>query len=219
MAPSAADNLLYIADAIGCKVHTVNLPLNTATDNIAPTASWVTSNQPVGASVNGANNVLLGMYLYIEEYTRYGTRVRQITASTQNYQIAEQLNGALAVSTRTDSNKVLLMSTSGTVLKSYGTTAPGSGPGQMSTPLGLAVDKGGFILVCDSGNNRVLVLNPTLSEARELPAVGTINGPQAIWLDQSKGRLYIGEGLSPYRVLVYENMFNISEAFNLMKPV
>jgi hypothetical protein len=45
----------------------------------------------------------------------------------------------------------------GDFVSAYG--GPGSGPGQFNTPLGLAVDDAGNVLVVDSGNNRLQVLS------------------------------------------------------------
>ncbi len=88
----------------------------------------------------------------------------------------------------------------------------------MNIPIGLAVDSQGFILVADSSNNRILVLNPTLTEARPLPLplneTGVIQWPRGLWLDESRGRLYVGETDGQYRVLVFDNVYNISAAFN-----
>ncbi len=87
----------------------------------------------------------------------------------------------------------------------------------MSFPYRLAVDSQGFILVADMWNNRILVLNPTLSEARPLPLplneTGVIKRPRGLWLDESRGRLYVGEDGGNYRVLVYDNVVNLSSAF------
>jgi DNA-binding beta-propeller fold protein YncE len=76
----------------------------------------------------------------------------------------------------------------------------------------LVVNKDGFVLVADRYNNRILVLNPTLTEARPLSINITINGPQGLSLDESVGRLYVGEWDSPYRVLVIDNVFDLGVA-------
>jgi hypothetical protein len=57
-----------------------------------------------------------------------------------------------------------------------------------------------------------------LSEARHLPlptdATGQpLKSPYGLWLDEARGRLYVGEGYSPYRVLIYDNVFNIATVF------
>jgi DNA-binding beta-propeller fold protein YncE len=221
LAPSLADDLLYASNTNEQKVYTVKLPLDTSTTSIAPTAKWSMALKPNGLSVNGANNVLVTMRTKIEEYTSNGTLVRRVPNNYYNFQAVEQFDGMIAVSSYSTLNAVSLWYTNGTFQNNYGSITAGSGVGMLNFPFGLAVDKDGFILVCDSGNNRVVVLNPTLSEARELPtsAAGTLNSPRALWLDQSKGRLYVGEYNSPCRVLVFENLFDISGTFNSWKVV
>jgi DNA-binding beta-propeller fold protein YncE len=86
----------------------------------------------------------------------------------------------------------------------------------MNGPRSLAVDREGFELVADSDNNRILVLNPTLSDARPLPLPtnsSVLNNPVSLWLDESNGRLYVGEWQHPYRVLVFDNVFNLRTLF------
>jgi DNA-binding beta-propeller fold protein YncE len=87
----------------------------------------------------------------------------------------------------------------------------------MCNPYSLAVDKQGFVLVADYSNNRIVVVNPTLSEARPLSlpidANKPISQPLAMWLDESRGRLYVGEHGGQRRVLVFDNIFNFKAAF------
>ncbi len=84
----------------------------------------------------------------------------------------------------------------------------------MNSPAMLAVNSQGYVLVADNLNNRVLVLNPTLSQARTvaLPISG-LNGPFGIWLDESRDMLCVGERGSPYRLLVFTNVKNFNAAF------
>jgi hypothetical protein len=107
------------------------------------------------------------------------------------------------------------MSINGTVLNCFGTGAAGSGPRQLNGPQSLAEDRNGNIAVADFSNYRILVLNPTLSEARNfsLPInTGVINGPISMWLDESRGRLYVAELGGQIRVLVFDNVYNLNEA-------
>jgi DNA-binding beta-propeller fold protein YncE len=108
------------------------------------------------------------------------------------------------------------MSITGTILNCFGTEAAGSGPGQLNQPQSIAEDRNGYIAVADYNNNRILVLNPTLFEARKfsLPFnyTGVINKPKGLWLDESRGRLYVAEYDGKKRVLVIDNVFNLNEA-------
>ena len=57
----------------------------------------------------------------------------------------------------------------------------------------------------DKGNNRISILNPTLTCA--LPIDGGLIRPQSIHLDESRGRLYVGE-CGGKRMLVFDNVIN-----------
>ena len=83
----------------------------------------------------------------------------------------------------------------------------------MNDPRGLAVDSEGYIFVADRDNDRILVLNSTLSDVRTLSLSEQINGPWGLWLDESRGRLYVGEFFGQKRLLVFDNVFNLSAAF------
>jgi DNA-binding beta-propeller fold protein YncE len=88
----------------------------------------------------------------------------------------------------------------------------------LNYPLGLAVNKEGFVLVADYSNNRILALDPTLSRASNvtlpLSIADQIVAPRGLWLNESRFRLYIGESNDQLCVLVFENFIvNITDAF------
>jgi len=66
---------------------------------------------------------------------------------------------------------------------------------QMDKIRGLAVDREGCILVADWHNDRLLVIDQSLSSAHEMSVCvdGGLKGPRSLWYDQSRQRLYIGE--------------------------
>ena len=98
----------------------------------------------------------------------------------------------------------------GNVISSYD-NQPGSGVGQMSHPQNLAVSNDGCIVVGDNGNNRLLVVNPSLTDARTLPvATQYLN---ALCLDQSGGRLYVGEFGGQSNVLMFSLESNVGALF------
>jgi len=72
---------------------------------------------------------------------------------------------------------------------------------------GLAVDEGGNVLVADRANNRLLVIDQSLSSAHEISVCvdGGLQGPQRLRYDQSRRRLYIGEDRKA-RVIVIDNV-------------
>jgi len=103
-------------------------------------------------------------------------------------------------------HRVCLVGVDGAVVRSYG-GQPGSELTQMNVPKCLAVDREGRVLVADMSNNRLLVLDQSLSSAHEMSVSvnGGLKGPLSLWHDQSLRRLYIGE-CSGGRVIVIENL-------------
>jgi len=79
----------------------------------------------------------------------------------------------------------------------------------MNTPVGMVIDTRGYMLVADRDNNRILLVDPTLTSARQLqlPVNPALSGPQSVSYDQSIGRQYIGEGGYPYRVPVFDGVW------------
>ena len=65
----------------------------------------------------------------------------------------------------------------------------------MSYPRGLSVDGEGRVLVADQYNDRLLVIDQSLSSAHVMSVCvdGGLKGPWSLWYDQSRRRLYIGE--------------------------
>ena len=91
-------------------------------------------------------------------------------------------------------HRVCLVDGKGAVVRSYGGT-PGSDLTKMDMPAGLAVDEHGNILVADSCNDRLLVLDSSLTSAHEMSVSvnGGLEEPSSLWYDKSRGRLYLGE--------------------------
>ena len=94
----------------------------------------------------------------------------------------------------------------GAVIRSFGGT-PGSDLTKMNEPEGLAVDEHGNILVADQGNSRLLVLDPTLTSAREMSVWvdESLEVPYSLWYDKSRARLYVGVG-GENRVIVVDHL-------------
>ena len=65
----------------------------------------------------------------------------------------------------------------------------------------------GRVLVADQDNNRLLVIDQSLSSAHEmsLSVRGCLNNPFSLWYDQSRSRLYIGEW-NGGRVIVIDSL-------------
>jgi len=78
----------------------------------------------------------------------------------------------------------------------------------MEGPAGLAVDREGRILAADGLNDRLLVIDQSLSSAHEMSVCVDrgLEGPFSLWYDQSRRRLYIGEWFVGGRVIVIDNI-------------
>lgn len=210
LASCAVNNCLYASNCSKNIVHKIHLP-----DSVGAKKSlwWPVGLYPTGLFVNGATNVLITCVIdrKIQEYTTGGSLVREVDlrlAGITVPQSAIQLHsGQYAVS---HSNCVSLFDASGRVIHSYGhTSLPGSRTGRLNGPKELVQLKNGCILVADSGNHRMLVLNSTLSCARdlELPTTdGWVVNASAVCLDESRGRLFVGEYLRGL-TFVFDDVF------------
>jgi len=199
----AINNLLYIGDNANSQVHRVNLSVT----NNSGVLTWGLPGHPNGVSLTRAGNILVVVVVTsnqnkIIEYTPSGSPTgRSITDSSGLFHAVEVESGIWAVSRRGPVHGIAMISTNGTVIKSFGSTA-GSGLSQMDTPAGIAIDANGYFIVADMNNNRLLVVDPTLTRARQLIIPDTaLQCPRNVDIDQSRGRLYVGENCGQCRVL------------------
>jgi DNA-binding beta-propeller fold protein YncE len=196
LAVSSDNNYLYVADQTNSRLFKVNL------SSSSTVANWTVATYVFAMSLNSLQNILLATSPgKIQEYTPIGSLVREVITSASTYRAVEVSQDVLAVSLYT-MNQVNLMHVNGTVL--YSSVASGT----LFSPRCLGVDKKGYVFVADFTNNRVVVLNPTLTVARPLRVTGNvtvvITSPSSLFLDPSTGYLYVGEGGSPYRVIVFD---------------
>lgn len=217
LAACSATNCLYISDYDKKKIHRIHMsakPPYTAT-------GWSVDGYPIGLSVNRSRNILAVISQgsgKIQEYTSGGALVREIASDIGGnlWHAIELTNApALAVSCCGSMHGVCVKSITGDTLHTYLSSIKGSRPGQMDTPRCLAVDDEGFILAADQINNRILVLDPTLTDSMVLPLSlkEPLHQPRAVCYDQSSRRLIIGEWKGQSRVLIFENVFNLSELY------
>ena len=183
---------LYICDGDGRRVYRVDLKLNRRI------ANWNLNGEPQSLSVTPKSNVIVTMCYEstLKEFTPEGRIVREIQLHPNaKYPLhAVQLaSGQLLVSHYGSQHRVCRISDDGSVVQSYG-DQPGSGIGQLDHPNHLFVDKQGFILVSDLYNNRILLLNSSLTFVRELiSANSNLNRPFRLCLDEVREFLYVSE--------------------------
>jgi hypothetical protein len=177
--------------------------------------SLYVSDKPQALSVNNAHNILVGdSGSKIVEYTPSGIVVREIAAGGNIWHAMELTNDTLIASRNNGPNDVCILSKSGQVIYSYGSAKRGSGYGYVNATRSLVVDKQGYVLVADMHNNRILAFDQTLSAARNLSLPVSLTWPRALWLDESRDRLYVGEGSGENRILVFDNFASISDVFS-----
>jgi len=165
---------------------------------------WSVASSPGGLSVNKKHNVVVACWAArkIREYTTHGALVREVSLAGVDPWHAVQLStGDYVVSEWKSPGVVSVVGIDGRVVRRYCPSAS-SDIGEMNTPTGLAVTKNDDILVADAWNNRILLVNSELRSARELalPVDDGIKEPWSLCLDESRGRLYVGE-CADYRLV------------------
>jgi len=206
MTACARNRCLYLSNRNSRSVHRVELLSSNAVKK------WSVASAPRGLSVNIAHNLVVACYgaNELHEYTTHGSLVREIRLQAgvkSPYHAIQLSTGDYVVSQFTSPGVVSVVGVDGRVLHSYGQSQT-SVVVQMKNPLSLAVTKNDDILVADESNNRILSINRSTGCVQELALSvdGGIQGPRGLCLDESRGRLYVGEVAGQYRVLVFDGV-------------
>jgi len=204
------NNCLYASDWSNASIHRIELSGNNAV------MKWSVAHGPVGLSVNSEHNLVVVSRgeRKLQIFTTRGTLLQdiQLRADIKCPWYALQLpTGQFLVSHSGSLHRVCLVGVDRAVVRSYG-GQKGSQLTQMNGPAGLAVDREGRILVADQDNNRLLVIDRSLSSAHEMSVCvdGGLKGPFSLWYDQSGRRLYVGEWEG--RVIVIGSLKDFSAA-------
>jgi len=203
------NNCIYSSDIVNDRVHRVGLHVDLSGSNAV--MNWSVARRPAGLSVNSEHNLLVVSRgeSKLQTFTTHGTLLQniQLQADIEYPRHAVQLpTGQFLVSHHGSLHRVCLVGADGAVVRSYG-GQEGYKLTQMNEPRSLAVDREGRVLVADRDNDRLLVIDPSLSTAHEMSVSVDrgLNGPCSLWYDQSRRRLYIGEW-SGGRVIVIDNL-------------
>ena len=126
---------------------------------------------------------------------------------TEPWHANQMSTGDYVVSQYMSPGVVNVVGVDGQVIRSYKPSQT-SDVGQMKYPTSLAVTKNDDILVADMWNNRILFINSSLGSIQELALSvdGEIQQSQSLYLDESRGRLYVGEYNGDHRVLVFDGV-------------
>ena len=204
LAACASNQCLYASDYDNDCVHRVELTGSNAVTR------WSVGSGPVGLTVNSDKNVLVVIQgkRKLQQFTTHGSLLRTIRLERDiesPSQVIQLSSGQFVISHSGDTqHRVCLVDDKGAVVRSY----PSCGSKmRMDKPAGLAVDEHGNILVADSRNDRLLVLNPTLTGARAMSVSvdGDLEEPYSLWYDKSRARLYVGVG-GENRVIVVDHL-------------
>jgi len=173
---------------------------------------WPVAPCPSGLSVNNEHNLVVTCREAnkIQEYRTDGSLVTEIslqqTGLTCPFQSVQLSTGHYVVSQNTSSGVVIVVGADGQVVHSFDQS---SAVGSMSYPRNLAVTRNDYILVADSGNDRILSMDSSLCSVQELalPVDDGIQQPWGLCLDhQSRRRMYVSERIGRYRLLVFNNV-------------
>jgi len=193
---------LYLSDWDNPSIHRVDLATNAA-------KKWGVAKTPQGLSVNKDHNLLVACLMdnKLQVYTTEGHLVTAICLAGDFPCHAIQLStGDYVVSHCRSFGAISVVGVDGGLLRSYEPSSS-SDVGPMNYPSSLAVTKHGDILVVDLGNNRILAINSSLTRAQlfPIPADIKLHEPIALYLDETRDRLYVGENGGKCRVIVLNN--------------
>jgi hypothetical protein len=203
LASCAVNNCLYVSSYHQSTVYRVELSSTNGVRN------WKV-NMPWGLDVTKVNNVLVCCYsdFKLQEYTTHGSLMREVnlkSSGISNPLFAIALNNNQFVVS--SNHQVNVVGADGRIVSTVGSTSAGSAVGQLYNPRGLVRCANGNILIAEYSNNRITVVNSSLSDARilDLPADVTLQGAWALFLDESRERLYVGEW-GGRRALTFDNV-------------
>jgi len=189
LAACASHKCLYASDVDNERIHRVELTGSNAV------TKWSVKRQPSGLTVNSAKNVVVLSVdkRKLQEFTTHGTLLHTIQLQPDiddPRHVTELTSGQFVISHGGKHDRVCLLDVQGAVVRSYGSALT-----KMSSPRGLTVDKHDNFLVADWGNNRLLVLDRSLTSAHVMSVSvdGGLKEPYSLWYDKSRGRLYVGE--------------------------
>ena len=204
LAACAVNHCMYASDDDNDSIHRVELSGSNAVKK------WSVARRPTGLSVNNARNLVVACRdaNKLQEYTTYGSLVREIclqAGMTYPWHAIQLSTGDYVVSQRTSPGVVSVSGADGLVIHSYGQSQT-LDVGQMKYPSDLAVSNNDDILVADEGNNRILSFIKSANCVQTLSDDGGMNEPRGLCLDESRGRLYVGEWDGEHRVLVFDHV-------------
>jgi DNA-binding beta-propeller fold protein YncE len=176
----------------------------------------IAATQPAGLSINSAANVLVVCYgnNTILEYNNGGGLVRSITLQgglTDPMHAVQLADGRYVVTLWNPTHSVCIVDVNGNLAASYKRQdIKGEKINALQVPGHVALSKDECIVVADMNNNRIFVMDLTLTNVRHLPLPAQFNNPFCVLINITDGRLYVGEW-SGGRVMAFDNIINLAE--------
>ena len=185
------DTSLFVSGDNNNNIHRIKLPEKKTI------TSWNAAGRRNGLSITKQESVLVTCYWLdkLFEYSTDGIKIREIVLQSDigRQHRAIQLNNDQFLISHKSMHLVCMIDNKGKLIKSFGGTT-GTKGGPLNCPYRLVVDQDGFILVADSGNNRVVLLNSNLEFVKDLiPPSAGINKIFALHLVEQNGKLYVSD--------------------------
>jgi len=204
---------LYVSDTDNDSVHRAELAASNALTKWSVSSvprGLSSAKQPKGLSVNEARNVLVACHnaKRIQEHRTNGDLVREINLRagvTSPWHAVQLSSGHYVVSQNSSPGVVCVIKADGQVVH----TCKCEAGMNLMYPTSVAVKKNDMIYVADSANDRILTMDSSLKSMKELTLRAddaSIHRPSGLCLDESRGRLYVGEYSGSYRVLVVDSV-------------
>jgi len=195
------NHCLYVSEHNNQTIHKVSPVANSTVKR------WSVDGQPFGVSVNRDHNLLVACYNTnkVQEYTTDGVMVRKINLQpdiTNPTHVVQLQSHEFGITHHGPVHHYSVVGSDGKIVKS-------TGSGQMSSPFGFAVSKGGSkVFVIDNGNSKMLLLKSKSLSVEALPAAfnAGFSNPYCIHFDASSGVMYVGEwgGLYGGRIMCFK---------------
>jgi len=211
LASCAVNNCLYVTECNSNLVYRVGL---LSSSNIV--MQWRVGQRPFGISTNSKSNVLVTCHKgnSVQEYTTYGTLICDTSLLSAGtgcpFNAVELSAGQLAINY---DDGVCVVDINGVLVRNHTNTM--GALVQFCCPRGFAQAQSGCTLLANRGANQLVLFDPSFTYSRVLSFPSdcdALRGPWSLFLDESHGRLYVGEW-DGRRVLIFDNVFNVGTDF------
>ena len=198
----ADDTYLFVSEVFQNNIHRIKLP------GKRPISGWEAAGNRNGLSITKQGSVLVTCHSLnkLLEYSTDGIMRREIVLQSDignPYRVIQLDNDQFLIDHHGSMHRVCLIDNRGQLIKSFGETT-GTKGGTLSSPRQLVVDRYGFILVADQGNNRVVLLDSNLEFVKDLIlASAGINKIFALHLVEQNGKLYVSDNIN-YKLAVFQ---------------